>query len=29
LQEILGFDDKERAKVVENLTHMLERTRKA
>jgi DNA topoisomerase-6 subunit B len=29
LQEILGFDDKERAKVVENLTQLLERTRKA
>ena len=28
LQEILGFDDKERAKVVENLTHMLEKSRR-
>jgi DNA topoisomerase-6 subunit B len=29
LQEILGFDDKERDKVVANLTHMLEKSRKA
>jgi DNA topoisomerase-6 subunit B len=28
LQEILGFDDKERDKVVANLTHMLEKSRK-
>ncbi len=28
LQEILGFDDKERAKVVENLTHLLEKSRR-
>ena len=27
-QEILGFDDKERAKVVENLTQMLEKSRR-
>jgi DNA topoisomerase-6 subunit B len=27
LQEILGFDDRERAKVIDNLTHMLERSR--
>jgi DNA topoisomerase-6 subunit B len=28
LQEILGFDDKERSRVVGNLTHLLEKTRR-